>query len=247
MRQWGRAVGTAAWLAAAARSLAWLTPPDLPHDPAGLVRYLAAADPVASLTAVLAVAAWSTLGWLLLGGVAVLAGRAPGVVGRCARQMAEAIAPVAMRRAIELTLGLGIATAAAAPAAAAAHPPPTPSVSAQWRLDRPASPSAALSAARGVRPPPSLDRPAAAPPAERRPTGPRSAVTGSRSAVTVQPGDSLWAIAARQLGPGATAADVAASWPRWYAANRAVIGPDPDLILPGQRLVPPPPSTEELP
>jgi nucleoid-associated protein YgaU len=32
---------------------------------------------------------------------------------------------------------------------------------------------------------------------------------------------------------------VAASWPRWYAANRRVIGADPDLILPGQILRPP--------
>ena len=49
-------------------------------------------------------------------------------------------------------------------------------------------------------------------------------------------GDSLWAIAARHLGPGATDAEVAEEWPRWYAANRAVIGPDPDLVLPGQVL-----------
>jgi len=26
------------------------------------------------------------------------------------------------------------------------------------------------------------------------------------------------------------------SWPRWHAANRDVIGPDPDLLHPGQRL-----------
>jgi hypothetical protein len=33
--------------------------------------------------------------------------------------------------------------------------------------------------------------------------------------------------------------DIAAAWPRWYAANRAVIGPDPGLIRPGQELMPP--------
>jgi nucleoid-associated protein YgaU len=58
-------------------------------------------------------------------------------------------------------------------------------------------------------------------------------------AVVVRRGDSLWDLAARQLGPDASAADVAAEWPRWYAANRAVIGPDPGRILPGQRLVAP--------
>ena len=64
--------------------------------------------------------------------------------------------------------------------------------------------------------------------------------TGPESVqVVVRRGDSLWSIAARQLGPGADAAQIAAAWPRWYAANRTVIGPDPDHIRPGQVLVPP--------
>lgn len=57
--------------------------------------------------------------------------------------------------------------------------------------------------------------------------------------VTVRRGDSLWAIAARYLGPLATDAEIAREWPRWYAANRDLIGNDPDLVLPGQQLVPP--------
>jgi nucleoid-associated protein YgaU len=55
----------------------------------------------------------------------------------------------------------------------------------------------------------------------------------------VRRGDSLWSIAARHLGPGASDAEIAAQWPRWWHANRAVIGTDPDLILPGTRLIPP--------
>jgi nucleoid-associated protein YgaU len=58
--------------------------------------------------------------------------------------------------------------------------------------------------------------------------------------VVVHRGDSLWTIAARSLGAGATDAEVAAEWPRWWHANRAVIGPDPDLLRPGTRLTPPP-------
>ena len=54
--------------------------------------------------------------------------------------------------------------------------------------------------------------------------------------VVVKPGDTLWSIAATELGPNATAEDVATRWPAWYAANRQLIGPDPDLILPGQVL-----------
>lgn len=60
------------------------------------------------------------------------------------------------------------------------------------------------------------------------------------STIEVRPGDSLWAIAARHLGPGADATDVAEAWPRWFEANRSVIGDDPDSIRPGQLLAPPP-------
>lgn len=54
--------------------------------------------------------------------------------------------------------------------------------------------------------------------------------------VTVQRGDTLWSIVADHLGPGATDAEIAAEWPRWFEANRAVIGSNPDVILPGQQL-----------
>jgi nucleoid-associated protein YgaU len=54
--------------------------------------------------------------------------------------------------------------------------------------------------------------------------------------VRVQPGDSLWLIAAHRLGPAASDTQIAAEWPRWYAANRPVIGTDPSLIQPGDVL-----------
>ncbi|MGW7683576.1 LysM peptidoglycan-binding domain-containing protein [Kribbella sp. NPDC054772] len=65
--------------------------------------------------------------------------------------------------------------------------------------------------------------------------------------VVVREGDSLWSIAARELGPGATDAAIAARWPAWYAANRHVIGDDPGLILPGQVLRIPPTHGDHLP
>lgn len=49
---------------------------------------------------------------------------------------------------------------------------------------------------------------------------------------TVRPGDSLWAIAKLQLGSGSR-------WREIYDLNVAVIGPDADLIQPGQELVMP--------
>lgn len=53
-------------------------------------------------------------------------------------------------------------------------------------------------------------------------------------------GDTLWSIAARRSGPFANDVDVALNWPKWYAANKALIGDDPSLLRPGQVLQPPP-------
>ena len=49
-------------------------------------------------------------------------------------------------------------------------------------------------------------------------------------------GESLWRIAAEQLGPDASDAAISAAWRAIYQANRDLIGDDPGLILPGQRL-----------
>ncbi|MFJ8648715.1 transglycosylase family protein [Streptomyces sp. NPDC093546] len=75
--------------------------------------------------------------------------------------------------------------------------------------------------------------PAAAPRATP-PATPRSApatpttVPGQRESYTVARGDSLSDIAEEQKVRG--------GWQRLYAANRTVIGSDPDLIMPGQKL-----------
>ncbi|WP_327371596.1 transglycosylase family protein [Streptomyces sp. NBC_01217] len=53
-------------------------------------------------------------------------------------------------------------------------------------------------------------------------------VPGKRDAYTVARGDSLSAIAATERVRG--------GWQNLYAANREIVGDDPDLILPGQRL-----------
>jgi hypothetical protein len=78
--------------------------------------------------------------------------------------------------------------------------------------------------------------------ADRRHAEPRSGAGDepAAEAVVVKPGDSLWSIASSRLGEHPSASAVAAEWPRWYVANRDLIGPDPDLIRPGERLIPPP-------
>ncbi|MCV2394137.1 LysM peptidoglycan-binding domain-containing protein [Actinotalea sp. M2MS4P-6] len=66
-----------------------------------------------------------------------------------------------------------------------------------------------------------------------------SATSPGADTVVVRHGDSLWALAAAHLPGAPTDAEVARAWPAWYAANREVIGSDPDLLLPGQVLVVP--------
>ena len=69
---------------------------------------------------------------------------------------------------------------------------------------------------------------------------PRASSTGqaTREAgeVVVRRGDTLWSIAARHLGPEPSDAEIAQAWPAWHEANREVVGPDPDRLLPGQVL-----------
>ena len=55
-------------------------------------------------------------------------------------------------------------------------------------------------------------------------------------AVVVRPGDTLWALAEHDLPAPATDRQVSARWQAVYRRNRGVIGPDPDLIQPGQVL-----------
>jgi hypothetical protein len=69
-------------------------------------------------------------------------------------------------------------------------------------------------------------RPAPAP----APPSPAGAV------VVVRPGDSLWSIARAMLPPTASGAAVQRRVRALYLANRSLIGEDPDLIRPAQRL-----------
>lgn len=76
--------------------------------------------------------------------------------------------------------------------------------------------------------------PPATQPAHPAPAAPTSAGTLHPTSTparvyTVQPGDSLWAIAEHQYGIGA-------DWTRIYDANRGTVGANPNLIYPGERL-----------
>ncbi|WP_145807591.1 LysM peptidoglycan-binding domain-containing protein [Kribbella amoyensis] len=71
--------------------------------------------------------------------------------------------------------------------------------------------------------------------------------TGRVAGRVVATGESLWSIAAGELGPQATNSQIDARWRQWYAANRAVIGSDPDLIRSGQVLRTPAPAAPAVP
>jgi nucleoid-associated protein YgaU len=69
---------------------------------------------------------------------------------------------------------------------------------------------------------------------------PAAASPAAAAEYTVVSGDCLWRIAAAMLaatGDDPTSAEIAALWPRIYAANRGLIGDDPNLILVGQVLM----------
>ncbi|QDH10803.1 LysM peptidoglycan-binding domain-containing protein [Nocardioides dongxiaopingii] len=80
--------------------------------------------------------------------------------------------------------------------------------------------------------PPSLD----GLPLPDRATGPARPPASATRPVVVGPGDTLWAIARSRIDPAADDAAVARATAELYAANRDVVGPDPDLIHPGLHL-----------
>lgn len=175
----------------------------------------------AAIGALAAAIAWLVLCWIAMAIMLSAAAQAPGRFGRTCSRIGALVTPVVVRRAVEAAVGL---TVAAVPVAAPGV------VTAKADTEQP----------RSVAGLPSLDRPAGeAPPPVPLPAGAQNYPIARPATYVVRPGDCLWTIAARHLDHQATPVAVAATWPRWYATNRDVIGTDPDVLLPGQRLVVP--------
>lgn len=208
------------------------------RDPAAWL----ASGPDAALLDLLATSAWAALAWLALTVGLTALGAAPGRIGSLASASVRRVSPALLRRAAESMLCLGLVagavggTAAAAAATSTAH----------------AAPATEGDPSDRDLPPAGTDWPvasAAEPAPEPRPVPPREPGTGllappprdagQPEVIVVRRGDSLWRLVESHLGPAASPAAVAATWPRWYEANRSVIGDDPDLLLPGQQLRPP--------
>lgn len=70
---------------------------------------------------------------------------------------------------------------------------------------------------------------------------------GAERTATVRPGDTLWDLAAAQLGSGATDWEIAQQWPHWHRHNLDRIGPEPGALRPGTVLRVPPPVSVDAP
>ncbi len=249
-------VGRWLWIVLAETTAPWRRGAPLGPDEA----LLATASALA-----LATLAWLTLGVALemlarvpgqVGRVAarLSAAVSPLVVRRAATVVLGASLSAALSPGPSMA-STGLALAPLVGITASAAPAPGAGEQATQRPDAAATPRGSSLPDPGFAPPPdpgfaptpSGDRFVADPPTVRphpdvttvTSTDRRAAATTPTRDVVVHRGDSLWSIAARHLGREPSDAEIADAWPRWYAANRTVIGSDPDLLLPGQVLTTP--------
>ncbi|RFU21795.1 hypothetical protein [Geodermatophilus marinus] len=208
------------------------------------------------LLSVVAGLAWTAWAWGALGLALTALSALPGVLGGVARGLTRVVLPAGARRAATLALGVGLLAGgpvlagcgpatgtgpapravAAVPAVATTAGSPAPATA---EAPAPAVPTTGpVPDWPGAGPPAAGPAPPATPPvpATEAP-GPPGPVRGEH---VVLRGDCLWDIAAADLlarsGRTPGAAEVAAAVHAWWRLNAAVIGPDPDLLLPGQVL-----------
>ncbi len=229
-----RLVATAAAMAAIAVVLAALTPPltAMADALAAPQRTVDAQGADVLISATVGLLSWTVWAWGVLGLALTAASALPGLMGGAARLAVQVVLPAGARRSAALLLGLGLGVAA--PVMGAAWPALAPAASAtSAAVDVPDWPASA----------------AVADPVPDWPTGTESvpdapAAPSAADRVVVR-GDCLWHIAADsllgELGRLPTDSEIATAVHAWWTANADVIGPDPDLLLPGQVLRPPGP------
>lgn len=201
------------------------------------VQELPVARPGEAVVVVAGALAATVLAWLALLLALTTGAALPGALGRLARRVTLGVAPSWAPRLSAAVLGVVIVTATGT----AAHATSVRATAgdATGRVAGFTTVSRVLATApepgwTAPRPP----RPHVAAQAALVTSAPRPGWSAADEPdhQVVRRGDSLWSIAARHLGPDATPSRVAAEWPRWYAANRHLIGDDPSLIRPGQVL-----------
>ena len=224
-----RLVVTAAAMGGIAVVLGALTPEFSPmtHAVAGAQRTVDTQGVDVLIASAAGLLAWAVWTWGALGLLLTAASAVPGAVGGTARALLHVALPAGARRSAAVLLGIGLGLSA--PVAAVALPALSPSASAaaaelevpDWPAsDRPSTPVPDWPGAE-----PTGDVPSGEP------------APGDRVVVR---GDCLWHIAADSLlghlGRLPSDAEVAAAVDAWWHTNADVVGPDPDLLLPGQVL-----------
>ena len=192
--------------------------------------------------------------WVGLGTALSALSALPGALGQASTLLAGRIAPTAVRKVVAFVLGTAL-SAALVPGTAVArtgHEAPRAAVVASAQYAGGALGSAADSAPNAsfslvsdtihaihatntIHARNETDR-APAPSWSPERSTPSANSEDRVVELVVHRGDSLWSIAARHLGPAATTSQIDAEWHRWFAANRLVIGDDPNAIRPGQVL-----------
>jgi len=221
-----RLLATVTVMAVIAAALAVLAPP-----PASMAAAVTAAQrtvdtqgPDVLIAAAAGLLAWAVWAWGAVGLALTAASALPGVLGGAARLALTVALPAAARRRAALVLGIGLGLAG--PLTTSVLPVPS---AVAWADDSttvpdwttpPAGPAAVPDWPAGTgtpapEPPPAADR-------------------------LVVRGDCLWHIAADSLLGTLrrlpTNTEIAVAVDAWWRANADVIGPDPDLLLPGQLL-----------
>ncbi|NEK57261.1 hypothetical protein GCU56_05150 [Geodermatophilus sabuli] len=254
--------GTAAALVAVTPDLSWST--DTGWD---LQRAAETAGAETLLLSGVAVLAWLTWAWGAVGLLLTALAALPGSTGALARTSARLVLPAGARRAAAIALGVGLAGGPLVAGCASAPPPPVTVALTSAAAERPVAdwpfpatatpapgPTAAATPTPGpaaATPAPATAAPEPAPSAAAAPAPVPSSPGGVADWPRRDPGDHvvlrgecLWEIAAGDVrsrsGAEPSDAEVARAVQAWWAANRSVIGPDPDVLLPGQVLRPPP-------
>jgi hypothetical protein len=238
-----RLCGTATAMAAAAAGLRAVTPDLGAVSDAGLdlQRVVDTAGAETVLLAGVAALAWAVWLWGALGLTLTALSALPGVAGTIARALTRRLLPAGAQRAAALALGVGLVTSTPLVAGCTPASGALPQAVAVASAQGPAAPTHGP-----VADWPETSTPTPAPPAPSVPAAVPDWPAPVRDEHVVLRGECLWDIAAadlaRRTGGSPTDDEVATAVDAWWHANAAVIGPDPDLLLPGQVLRPPPAS-----
>lgn len=144
---------------------------------------------------------------------------------------------VVLLAALQLSNGRGGGNDAKALPSPAVRTPAPPATTPAPQQSRPTpTPSLPPPATNAPQPSAAPAPPRTQPPPGRQPSRPAPPGPGVPWVFyVVRTGDTMWSITDWALGSRSTPARISASWTRIWAANRSVIGDDPNLIFPGQR------------